>query len=566
MNKKTIIWIVAAVLAVGAAVAAFMFASNGSSQEEAKSEETMSAAIVAYVDFGQLAEKGALENYITPENRKLLASTVAAQLGGTKEAKQLKDIITNLDALGIDTQSPLCCYVNTEMTDVVFVAKVLDVEKIDSSIELLSYFLEESGEEPLVVNTKGGVRTIDGYFYAVAYNASTFAIACGSDTSLKVAQNAISTQMDLSKFAGKDIAVMLNVDSLKKVLDEQMNNYRVEYEELYEEDYITKSQYNEMLAALDEYDEAMKEFNKYFEPNANIIISLTFDLGRATLAFNVNGVKNNEYMDSFKTVNLAHLNNLSKDTYAVMGMGVNGERFAKYLEDMFTDDMLKSLGIRPTSDVRMAMSIAADAISSIDGDITLALDSIDGTIKWDYDYYWEEYYSEPEVNSVDAMLMVDVNDSYIINNVGQFAGGFFNKIDKNHYSLYYDGYDFNLGQDDGLLYAGVNMTPKSKRRSAMNADWAKDVEGSLNYMVVNIDALLANSFIREMWNDATNLSYEESLMMDNFLDMFSYAYIASSLASSELVLVFDDQDTNALEQISDAILPFLIDECVENLY
>lgn len=585
MKKKTIIWIVVAVLAICAAVAAFMFAFNGGQTEEktenvrmgagifttskggaSKGAASQGASVIVYADLNQLAEKGAFDSYLA-DIRKLFASVISAELGGTKEAKQLKEIVTDLDALGIDTGKPVCCYLSEEMTEFVIVASVLDADKLDNSVELLSYFLEESGEEGIDVRNQGGVRIIDDEYYAVAYNASAIAFTAGQNgADINVAKNAIAAQVDLSKFAGKDLAVMVYVDGLMKAGEMSVNASLDMYEEWYEEGYISKSEYNDMKKAYAEYEEAVKECDKYFEPNANIMLSLTFDMGRATLACDVEGVKNNEYMESFKSVNLEHLNNLSKDVYAVMGMGVNGERFAKYLEEYLTDDVLKSLGIRPTSEVRMVMSIAGDALSSIDGDITVALDSIDGTFEGYYDSYWDEYDYYPVVNSVEAMLMVDVNDSYIISNVGQLAGGFLDKIDKNHYSLYYDGYLFSLGQDNNVLYAGVNMEPEAKRRSAKNADWVKDVEGSVSYMVVDIDAILSNNFICELLNESTNASYQERELIYGILDLFSYAYIASNLTSSELVLVFDDQKTNALEQISDALLPFLIDECVENLY
>ena len=106
-------------------------------------------------------------------------------------------------------------------------------------------------------------------------------------------------------------------------------------------------------------------------------------------------------------------------------------------------------------------SIVCDAISTIDGGVTVALNRIDGSVKYTYNRYWDEYSISPNIKSVEAMIMADVADTYIINNIAQFAGGFLNKVDSTHYTLRLMNYKFSMGQDEQLFHLGVNMTPTS---------------------------------------------------------------------------------------------------------
>lgn len=116
--KKSIIWIIVAILIVGGAVAAFMMISKSDKEASQRAE---ALPLVAYVNLDQLAEKGAFDKFITADDRSLLASMLSSGVDGKKEAKQLKDIVKNLDAMGIDTQKPVCCYLAEDFTGMVFV-------------------------------------------------------------------------------------------------------------------------------------------------------------------------------------------------------------------------------------------------------------------------------------------------------------------------------------------------------------------------------------------------------------------------------------------------------------
>ena len=163
--------------------------------------------------------------------------------------------------------------------------------------------------------------------------------------------------------------------------------------------------------------------------------------------------------------------------------------------------------------------------------------------------------------------MSDVTDTYIISNIAQFAGGFLRKVDATHYKLSLMGYNFSMGQDEGLFHLGVNATPGVQTPSALDTEWAKDVEGALGYVVVNVDALMDSKFMQ-----STNTYIKKQLLEEyrelynSATEMISYVYASvDSLDSAEVVVVFDNKDVNALEQINALVLPQLMKECVKSL-
>lgn len=570
--KKSIIWIIAAILIVGGAVAAFMMTSKSDKEASQRAE---ALPLVAYVNLDQLAEKGAFDKFITADDRSLLASMLSSGVDGKKEAKQLKDIVKNLDAMGIDTQKSVCCYLAEDFTGMVFVANISDVERADSTISLISYILEEDGEDALDLRVKNDTRTIDGEDFAVAYNDNLFALAFGGyDENLGLAKRAVKqAQVDSSMFGASDIAVSVNVDKCFSFARMQLDDQKMMLEEMYDNGDIDFDYYRDQIESLSETEAMLDEYSNSLEPNASILFSLTFDNGRMTLAYSCDGIDFGEYDNIVKPVNMDHLAYLSKDACAVMSMGVNGPAWSEFIRDLLTSDMLSSLDIHLSSEERMIVSIVADAIETIDGSVTIALDDLDGELVEEYDYYWDEYTVEPSLKSVDALLMADVTDSYIIANISQFAGDYMVKEDSRHYSLNWMDNDFMMGQDNGLFYVGANMTPVEKGSSALNAKWAKDIEGSVSYVVLNIDALMTTEFMKVI--DTYVFDQYLAILGDGsdyltfreVIDIFSYVYVnAKDYNSSEIVVVFDDKKTNALEQINNLVMPAIIEEALGSLY
>lgn len=565
--KKILLSIIAVVVVIGAAIVLFML---GSTDEKSQTLQPIENPVFVYVNIDQLATKGAFDKYITPENRSLIATVLSSQLDDVVEAEHLKNIITNISTIGIDTHKPIYGYLNDNLTDYIMMASLSDVAQMDRSVALLSYLLQQDGKDKIVVTLKDDVRSFEYDEIAVAYNASTLAIALSEgDDALSVAVDALARpEMDMSVFGASDMAVLVNTDRCIALANTKIEEAMAELTNDYNAKELDDEMYTAQVETLTETAELINSYASHFAPNSNVLLSATFDLGRMVLAYNSQGVNFGEYGAICKQTNPAHLSNLDKDSFAVMSAGVDGKLLAQFIRTMLSDDMFYSIGITPSNEINMIVSVACDALSTIDGGVTIALEEVEGEIKSRYNYYWDEYTVEPSIDSVKAMLMADVTDTYIISNIAQFAGGFLNKVDATHYKLSLMGYNFSMGQDDGLFHLGVNASPKTQMPSALDAAWAKDVEGTLGYMVVNVDALMDSKFMQ-----STNRYIEKQLLEEyrelyrNAAEMVSYIYAsADSLESAEVVVVFDNAEVNALEQINALVLPTLMKECVKSLY
>lgn len=566
--KKIVLWIVAAVLVIGASVALFLRVSK---DEQVVVLQPIEDPVFVYVNLEQLATKGAFEKFITSENRSFIATVLSSQLGGDGDAEHLKNIVTNLDAIGVDTHTPVCGYLNENLTDCVVVAKVSDRAQLDRSVALLSYILMQGDVDFREVENDGDMRIFESGDIVLAYN--NFRVACAfgveSDSTLDVAKMAITRpESDLSRFEATDVALLVNADRLIQNAYAYVSGEVAKLNGEFAEGYVSEVKYNKEMDKLNSANELINSCSAYFNPNANILLSATFDLGRATLAYSSECVNFGEYSALCKPTNSAHLSNLDKESFAVLSAGVDGAILAKLMRTILSGDTLQNIGIQPTNEVNMFVSIACDALSTINGGVTLALEDIDGKIKQRYNHYWDEYYIEPSIKSVKAMLMADVTDTYIISNIAQFAGGFLKKVDATHYTLRLMNYNFSMGQDDSLFHLGVNTSPQILTPSALDAEWAKDVEGAVGYMVVNVDALMASKFMKSTNEYITSQIMEEYReLYNNATEVVSYVYVSvDSLESAEVVVVFDDKSVNALEQINTLVLPILVKESINSLY
>lgn len=565
--KKIVLSIIGVALVIGVAVAVFIHTSRG---EEKQSLKPIDDPVFVYVNLEQLATKGAFDKFITPENRSFIATVLSSLFEKTEDAEHIKNIVTNLNAIGIDTKQSIYGYVNDDLTDCVLMANVSNVVQLDRSVALLSYILEQNGEETIAVTTENDMRTFEYDDLFVAYNTSALAVAVGEgDDVMGVAIDAINRpQMDISLFGASDMAVLINTEKCLQMASAKVDRAILDLNKMYNTGEIDEEMLCAQSEALAENQELIDSYMSYFAPNSNVMLSATFDLGRMTLAYNTQGVSFGEYAGISKPTNAEHLSYLGKDSFMVMSAGVDGKLLAQLIRTLLDGNMLESVGVTPTNEVNMVISIVCDALSTINGGTTLALENIEGEIKQRYNYYWDEYNIEPSIDTVKAMLMMDVTDTYIISNIAQFAGGFLNKRDATHYSLSLMGYNFSMGQDENLFHLGVNMTPEVQTPSALDSAWAKDVDGALGFIAIDVDSLILGKFMQSANKYiALQLLEEYRELYSNAIEAVSYVYASvDSLESAEFVVVFDNKEANALEQINALVLPTLVKECVKSLY
>jgi hypothetical protein len=369
----------------------------------------------------------------------------------------------------------------------------------------------------------------------------------------------------MSQFAVEDIALQVNIERIISLASTHIESRVAELNDKLNNNEISNTLYAQQLDEVNSIKELINNYSQYFDAGAKVTISTIFDLGRATLAYNAEGINYGEYTTLLKPTNSNHLSALNDDAYAVMSIGVDGKVLSGLVNNLLDSDLLQNMGIRPTNEMNMIFSIVCDALSTIDGGVTVALNEIKGSVKRTYNHYWDEYSLSPNIKSVEATIMADVTDSYIINNIAQFAGGFLRKVDATHYTLQLMNYKFSMGQDEQLFHLGVNMSPDPKTPSALDSKWAKDVEGSYGYLVANIDAMMNGDFLRSVNKIIVrNIIDEYRSIYTDSMEAISYIYASvKNTNSAEAVVVFDDISVNALEQINSIVLPVLVSEGIK---
>lgn len=558
--KKFLMWVFAVGVVAGAVVATIFLTSRNKKDDILA---PITDGVFVYANLEQLAIKGAFDKFITADNRRMLATALSSQIDDTLLSERMRAVITDLNTTGIDFHGEAYGYLCDDLESFVIVAKVLNVTEVDNTIELLSHLLVESGDEAIIVEQSKDIRTFELDGIVTAYNNYRIAIVLSDNSSsVDFAKDAITRpKSDLSVFDGDDMAVMVNIERIVSLLNAQIDESIT--------DLNSKSDdihYSKQIEEINRIKELINNHSQYFTDGAKATISATFDLGRATLEYNAEGINYGEYATLFKAADKSHLGYLDSNAYAVMGIGVDGKILAQLVRTVLNDEFLSGVGITPTNEINMILSIVCDALSTIDGGVTLALNNIDGNVKRTYNYYWDEYSISPNIKSVEAILMAELSDTYIINNIAQFAGGFLKKVDSTHYTLRLMNYNLSMGQDDNLFHIGVNLTPEIKTPSALECEWIEDIDGAIGYFVVNIDTLTSSNLFNSI-NDIIlkNIIDEYHPIYTGAMEAVSYIYTsAKDINSAEFVIIFDDKATNALEQINTIVLTTLMNEGIKS--
>ena len=525
---KKLLYALLAVVITAAVATAVIFTLNkkGETAENKGSEKPFSETALLLIDLKQLVEKGEFAAFLEPEQRQLYATLLASQAETEADAEYIRTIAEDFTKLGLSIETPAYGYLSTISEDAVEGAIVVDVanaKDIDTFIE----FLSRNGA-PLNIERKGNTRHITseefGSEVAIGYNDDRFVIALSSirNGQEMLAEAFKTATPNFAAFEGRDIAMYLDLNTLLNIVDEELREESFDAE-----------------AELAQFNEARKQFGK----NASLITGLTFDSGRITLditALDINAVQNNPA----KVVSNKHLAYIPYDTFAVANIGVNGANLSTILSEVLTPDLAEQFGIS-RNEFNAMKEIARGALGSIDGDITLAVNRINGSL----------YNSTPYIV---ADVLIDVRDRYIISNVGMFAQGFATQEYEDAYVASLDNYnDIYFGQQDNILYASLNNLPEELPNSATTARWAKELNNCYGYVLVDIVNLLKQSFVESAMSE---LYYEIGpdgyTIFANILNMFDYALLINrSTSRSELSIVMSDKQTNSLKQI--------VDKCVE---
>jgi hypothetical protein len=357
---------------------------------------------------------------------------------------------------------------------------------------------------------------------------------------------------DLSAYTKYDVACSVRLKSTLEVMHDNeqiiIDGYAAEiatctneWELIWLEDCMATSQSN--------IDKITKIYDMLSE-DAMAVMGISFEAGKLALEVAVNGLDSEFKLD--RKVNNDYLDYVSNDVLAVMDLGVNGQMVSKMLEEVLTTDIADMFGISH-NEYNIYVGILCDAIKSIDGDVALALNNISGN-----------YYG---VKSVEALLTMDVSDNYIISNVAMFGEGMLNKLDNNVYSTKLGGFNLSIGQPEDMLFVTVNMDYEKSDTPASMARWAVDVEDSYAYMLFDVDNIMDNSYASTLYRNAMRgVDKQYASYVDGLIKSCSHIYVNVNTPNSiKFALVFDDRQTNALEQVVRAVAPIAVGETIQNV-
>lgn len=556
--KKSLLLIIAAIVIIAGATIAILSINKSHEDDRAKIEDIFAC----YFNIDQLAKKGAFDKYLTPEQRRLYASIATADITDNEVSSHINAIIEDFNCSGIDFTKPIYGYCDEVNEAFVLIAEVVDTSVVDKTINSISYLLEQNGEEAIEILRDGNARTvIFDPTTALAYNNSRIALVVSNEEMLAMNVNeALSRKLaDLTLFGDSDIALYFDAYKLtnfgKQYIDKEIALYGDEDLEA-------------LITELNDQKLIIEEWSKYITPEARIITDLTFSPGRINMGYRGTGFNVEEYDNMMKRCSGDHLQYISDDALMVMNVGMEGKKLAESITTFLNSSILELMDVELGSQERMVIAVLCDAIESISGEVTAAVESIDGQMRERINYFSGTIEHEPVLNSISAAVMMDVTDNYIITNVGQFAMGLLRKVDQNKYVGQFSNYAITLEQEDTLLFGGVNMKREIDANPASEAKWAKDVANSYFYWVLDVDNMLANDFINscnEMIIKEIDYGYRE--MYTSLTQILSYIYNTSPEAlQNETVIVFDDKQTNSLEQLTDAIMPVVIREINNNMF
>ena len=540
MKRRNILII--AILAIAICVTATIFTLHKTTAEPAR--DKVDALCFYYLNLDQIAKKSAFDTHFSAEQRKLIASVLKTEVEKPEMAQQLESIITDINNSGIDFTKPIYCYMDSTESGYVCVAEVLSDNQIGESLKLLSalYDIDINLEE------------IDGIHYAkwlnniaIGYTDDRFIAVVNSKNSDATLAEALTKNLaDLTIFGESDMASYINLNKAINAIETSLNEPT---------NATTTTQCQQLIA----------DFRTRLTPEANILTTATFESGRATIDQRINGADLSGYSDFFVKGQNNHLNYIDNNAIAIANLSINGTKLAELFNEIINNEAVRRYA-NFGNEMAIYFAVANDVMESIKGDVTIALETLDGKIVEKVDYYWGGTQLAPSISNLKASAMVDVADSYIISNIPYFTMGLLRKVGDNHYNTKLGNYNFTLQQNEsGLLFAGVNTKLEPATAPVTEKTWATELENSLGYIVVDFDNLITSTFIESA--SKRLLDSETYALYSAFAPMLSFGYIAiMECDHNQVVISFDNQEENSLKQLSDLFLPIVIGEINKTLF
>ena len=511
--------------------------------------------MAAYIDVDKLVKKSG----ITGNQRKVFAAMSIKDINDEFLQNYIYNTVLDLDNSGIKFSKPVYMTVNAGYVkedptiECILIAEVSNIDTLNQVLRESDVFMTTSASGAHFVCEKDGDMCVaigynDKYMAYVVTNADKY---YSMDLFDKALANA---KMDLSAFSSHDIAIYCNYERLYKempvfeeILNNQYANSYYYYDDYYYDDYsytqIKLTPEPEVKAFISEY------LNDY--KGCKMISGITFEPGRVVLDAQYAGFEelSKEYNIFQKSTN-ANLKYLPSNAYGFANMCINGNKLAELINTFMTREMKTAFAYNigmSVNEFTTYLSIATDAIKSIDGDMTIALNSLDIEYVTEYDYYWDEYYETETLSDLEAVAIVNTNSNYVIENVKLIP--MLQEQEKGRlYTTSFNGFDVNVGQVDNTLYAGINTRCDNLPRQNMETKWASEFKNSYMYMVLDVQNFLNSKYGKTI---RKNLQSDNDFKaIDKALNMVDSVWLnVKDLNNVELVLSLTNKEDNALEQI-----------------
>ena len=550
--KRILLLIFAAIIVAAAAAVTVVWLNTPLCSDRATEQRAPIEDMFAiYVDIEQLVEKGAIENFITPEYRRMIATMASANIENPEEAAYLESVVNDLSQLGLNLSQPAYVYGNysgEEIGSVVVIVEVADVAKLD---RFFNTFIEE-GNPNAVITRNGDNRVIMGLDSTaiMGYNSTRLAVVISQVSAGELqtlTADALARPLsDLSIFGSRDVAAYIDIAQaldVAEALIEAEKQREEDYAYEYAYDYEVEG-YNATIAEYDAMLEQIAAMRELYADNATIIAGLTFDEGRATIDVTTDGFDTSIYTDNYARTSNANLQYVEDSAIAVVNMGIKGVNLSEYLnENMPANlaDMLDMSEMAPT-EFNVMMAVVLDMIETINGDVMIALNDIG-------------LGSGSAALTVDAVATFDVTDNYIYSMATQFGTAMLHPAGENLYTFRFAPFTGYFGQQENTLFASLGSPLTVAANPATNCDWYQDVAGSYSYIVVDIENLMQNELVSMTYSMMLAGQNSDMELINNFVELSDYVYLKLAEPNrTELTVVLKNREVNALQQIIEQLV------------
>lgn len=517
---------------------AIMMVGCGAGDSYTNAVSNQSMIVTEFNAYHVMQKSGMFDELISAAKAALISENAPAY------AISLLDDLLNS---GVDVKAPMYAYAYMLDNNNVYmglVAKTYDVEKLNALIA----FIESENRETLNKVVLNGSTLID-LDSDIAFGYNENAVVLGAIETLhyygkhphvdvkELISEALANTVNgnscdkLPSFAGSDIACRMDVSPILDFM-KGMNG----------------SSNNQEIAAIIASFEGMRDAKFNFAGN--------FVKGSIDCEFEWSGLPKVGY--KAPTCSNDNLKYVSKDAWFVANLPFSGkdiiEEMNKALENNANCEAIDTATTiamgKPFINIKSIMALVGPMISSVDGDITIALNKL-ANLNFN-------------VPTIDAVAIVPVEDKSIMSlasgAIASIPGA--RSVDDNIYQISADGVVAYIGQKKDLLFASAPAIIEKKSKPATEANWYSEVKGSYGYVVFNAASIFACPEIRS--EIANECSRDELFYVNRFIDLFDYAVISiPSLESVSYRLVLKNDSENALKQMFDIVKPLFMKEIMD---